>query len=101
MLNVLHELNHMGKIFQILWDTAELQRYQRQLYENVGKLALELAKDGKIEHVELQKALAKIDQSERIIQRQEKILQGYQQKINIEEILQQDIKDNEDHLAPV
>jgi len=97
----LHELTRTGRITHLLWDAAQIQGYQRKLLENVGKIALELNQKGEISHPELDKALAKLDQANRLVGRQEKIIHSYQDRKDVQKAIEDDLKENEDHLAPV
>lgn len=63
----LRELLRTGKVLQTLWDSARLQRKQRDYYRRAGERAIELARLGKLQDIHLERILLKIDRSERIL----------------------------------
>jgi len=95
------ELSRSGRILQTLWDAAQLQGQQRDSYRKIGEIAAQLVKDGKLENIKISRIIAKIDQSERILGRQELMLRSYQKRGDIREVLRQDEALNKDRLEPV
>lgn len=81
------ELSRTGKILQTLWDASQLQSQQRDSYRKIGEIAAQLVKDGKLENIKIARMLAKIEQAERILQRQEHLLRSYQARGDLREIL--------------
>lgn len=97
----LRELLRTGKVLQTLWDSARLQRKQRDYVRRAGERAIELARQGKLQDMYLERILAKIDRSERILARQDLLLRSYQQRGDIKEVLRIDRQQNKDQLEPV
>lgn len=95
------ELLRVGKVAQILWDSATLQKKQRRYYQSAGARAIELVRAGKVQDIHLERILAKVDRSERILKRQDVLLRGYQQRGDIKEVLRDKANTNKDHLEPV
>ncbi len=81
------ELSRSGKIVQTLWDASQLQSQQRDSYRKIGEIAAQLVKEGKLENIKIARIIAKIDQAERILQRQELMLRSYQARGDLREIL--------------
>ncbi len=97
----LGELSRTGRIVQTLWDSAQLQSQQRSLFEKIGRLALKSAKEGKLASLGVERIQTKIDQIERILQRQELLLRSYQKRGDIREVLKEDTSISKDYLDPV
>jgi|GEM_PF-1428172 len=97
----LRELLRTGKVLQTLWDSARLQRKQRDYYRRAGERAIELARLGKFQDIYLERILLKIERSERILKRQDLLLRSYQQRGDIKEVLRIDRQQNKDQLEPV
>jgi hypothetical protein len=95
------ELLRTGKVVQILWDSARLQRKQRDYVRRAGERAIELLRQGKLQDMYLERILAKLDRSERILARQDLLLRSYQQRGDIKEVLRIDRQQNKDQLEPV
>ncbi len=95
------ELLRAGKVAQSLWDSATLQRKQRRYFRSAGERAIELARDGRVQDIHIERILAKVDRTERILKRQDMLLRGYQQRGDIKEVLRDDKKENKDQLEPV
>ena len=95
------ELLRAGKVAQALWDSAALQRRQRRYFRSAGERAIELAGEGRIQDIHLERIFAKVTRTERTLKRQDMLLRGYQQRGDIKEVLRDDKKENKDHLEPV
>jgi hypothetical protein len=95
------ELLRTGKVVQTLWDSARLQRKQRDYVRRAGERAIELLRQGKLQDMYLERILAKLDRSERILARQDLLLRSYQQRGDIKEVLRIDRQQNKDQLEPV
>jgi hypothetical protein len=81
------ELFRSGKIFQTLMDSARIQRKQRDYYRRAGEIAIQLAQQGKIQDINLDRILAKIQRSERLLGRQDILVRSYQKRGDIREML--------------
>ena len=97
----LSELSRTGRIIQTLWDSAQLQAQERQLYEKVGRLALRAPKDSPNQGLGVERIQSKIDQIDRILLRQELLLKSYQKRGDIAEVLKEDTDRNKNRLDPV
>lgn len=97
----LSELLRTGKVLQILWDSARLQRKQRDYVRRAGERAIELARQGKLPDMYLERILAKLDRSERILARQDLLLRSHQHRGDLKEVLRMDRQQNKDQLEPV
>ena len=94
----LREMSRTGRVVQTLWDAAQIQAQQRYHYRQVGEIALQLVREGKLQNIAIERILAKLDRSERILKRQEIVLKSYQARADIREIMREDRKDSEDGL---
>ncbi len=74
------ELSRTGKILQTLWDASQIQAQQREAYRKIGEIAAQMAKDGKLQNIRIERILAKIQQHERILNRQDLLLRNYQRR---------------------
>lgn len=72
------ELSRSGKILQTLWDAAQIQSQQREAYRKIGEITAQLVREGKVQNMKIERILAKIDQHERILSRQDQLLRSYQ-----------------------
>jgi hypothetical protein len=95
------EIFRTGKIFQTLWAAAQIQVSQRRSYRQAGEIAVRLAKEGKLQDIQLSRILAKIERSERLLQRQDLLLRSYQQRGDIREVLRIDRQQNKDQFDAV
>lgn len=89
------ELSRTGRIFQTLWDAAQLQAQQRRYFEQIGAQCVKLVRDGKLKDLGIERTIAKIDQVERIIARQEQLLRGYQSRVDVGEVLRGEVEGEE------
>ncbi len=87
------ELLRTGKILQILWDSAKIQQKQRQSYRRAGEIAVQLAQQGKLQDIQIDRILAKISRSERLLARQDLLLRAYQKRGDIREVLREERTD--------
>jgi hypothetical protein len=93
------ELGQTGRVVRTLWDAAQMQAQQRAHYRKLGEIALELYKQQKIPADDrIERLEAKIQQTERILTRQELLLRSYQQKSDIREVLRDYRRENQDRL---
>ncbi len=76
----LRVLASTGQVIQILYDVAQVQREQRKHYRRIGEIAFKMVKDGSLHNLAIQRHVAKIDENERIIKRQEKQISLYQRR---------------------
>lgn len=83
-------MSRTGKIIQTLWDAAQIQAQQRDYHYRVGEMAIKLVREGKLQHIGIERIVAKIDRSERILRRQEAALKSYQTRADIREIMRED-----------
>jgi hypothetical protein len=97
----LRELSRTGKIVQTLWDAAQLQSQQRAHYQRVGEIAISLVREGRLQNMQIERTMAKIEQIERILRRQELLMKSYQQRGDVREVLKVDRQQNKDRLEPV
>ena len=67
----------------------------------MGMIAAQLVKESKLQNISIERTLAKIDQIDRILKRQELLLKSYQARGDVREILKKDRKANESYLEPV
>ena len=67
----------------------------------MGMIAAQLVKESKLQNISIERTLAKIDQIDRILKRQELLLKSYQTRGDVREILKKDRKANESYLEPV
>lgn len=95
------ELSRTGKIIQTLWDAAQLQSQQRAYYQKIGEIAIKLAKNGELNHMGIARIVAKIEQIERILNRQELIMRGYQDRTDVRKVLREERKKSSEQLEPV
>ncbi len=94
-------LSKSGKIIQTLWDAAQLQKQQRDNLIHLGHHAAQLIKQGKIQDIQMERLVAKIEQAERILERQELILRSYQTRGDLKQILRTAESATEDRLEPI
>ncbi len=97
----LRELSRTGKITQTLLDAAQLQSQQRRLYQQAGEFAISLVKEGKLQSIGIERVMAKLDQIERLLKRQELLLKSYQRRGDIREVLKEDRAQNQNSLEPI
>jgi hypothetical protein len=97
----LRALSRTGKIAQTLWDAAQLQSQQKAYYQRIGEMTIRLVREGRLSHMGIERTMTKIDQIERVLNRQELILRSYQSKTDIREVLKQDRQKHKDELEPV
>jgi hypothetical protein len=95
------ELSRTGRISQTLWDAAQLQGQQRSYYQRIGEIALNMQREGKIQNIQIERMMVKIDQIERVLYRQEMLLRSYQRKSDVGEVLREDRERFADRLEPV
>ena len=95
------EFSRLGRIVQTLWDAAQLQSQKKEHYRRMGMIAAQLVKESKLQNISIERTLAKIDQIDRILKRQELLLKSYQARGDVREILKKDRKANESYLEPV
>lgn len=74
------ELSRSGKILQTLWDAAQIQSQQREAYRKIGEITAALVREGKLQNIKIERILAKIEQHERILGRQDQLLRNYQRR---------------------
>ncbi len=86
----IRELLRTGKIVQTLIDSARIQRKQRDYYRRAGEIAILLAQQGKLQDINLDRILAKIQRSERLLARQDILVRSYQKRGDIREILREE-----------
>lgn len=94
-------LSKSGKIVQTLWDAAQLQKQQRDYLIQLGQHASQYIKQGKLQDIHMERLVAKIEQSERILERQELILRSYQSRGDLKQILKTAESATEDRLEPI
>ncbi len=76
------ELSRTGKVFQTLWDAAQLQLLRKSHVLQIGTIAIELVKSGELKHPGIEKLIARIERSDRLIRRQEIQLAEFHGKKN-------------------
>lgn len=84
------ELSRTGRITQTLWDAAQLQSQQRRYYQKIGEIALGKVRNGTLHDIQMERLMVKIDQIERILHRQESILQSFQRQSDVRDVLRDD-----------
>jgi len=82
-------LSRTGRITQTLWDAAQLQSQQRAYFQKIGEIALNKVREGQLKDIQIERLMVKIDQIERILQRQESILSTYQLKSDVAGVLRE------------
>jgi hypothetical protein len=97
----LSELAKSGKIIQTLWDAAQLQKLQKENLIRLGHLASKAVREGRIEDIHMERLVAKIEQSERILERQDLILKSFQNQGDLKRMLLSAERDGKDHLEPI
>lgn len=83
----LRVLARTGQVLQILYDVAQVQRELRRQYRRIGEIAFKLTKEGKINNLDMQRLVAKIEENDRILRRQEKQLYIYQRRGSFKDAL--------------
>lgn len=83
----LRVLARTGQVIQILFDVTQVQREQRRHYRRIGEIALKLAREGEIHNLAIHRLIVKIDENERILKRQEKLLYMYQRRGTIRDAM--------------
>jgi hypothetical protein len=63
-----------GKIFQTLWDAAQIQEQQHDYYRRIGDLAIQLHESGQLKDPRIEKLIARIRKNEALIVRYEGFL---------------------------
>lgn len=96
----LREMSRAGKIVQTLWDASQLQIQSRESYRKIGELTLNLVREGKLQNIEIERLLTKLERTERILKRQELVLRGAQERVDLREILREDRQPAPDALEP-
>lgn len=76
----LRVLARTGQVIQILYDVAQVQKELRRQYRRIGEIAMRMTKEGKIHNLDIQRLVAKIEENDRILKRQEKQLYLYQRR---------------------
>lgn len=84
------EMSRTGKIVQTLWDAAQIQAQQRDYQRRIGEVAIGLVREGKLQDMRIERLLARLDRSEKILKRQELALKGFQTRADIREIMRED-----------
>lgn len=97
----LRELSRSGKILQTLWDAAQLQKQEKESYEQMGRQVAELIRNGQLKNIRLERSLAKIEQVNRILDRLELLLRNYQTRGDIAKVLSEDAEKHKKFLDPV
>jgi hypothetical protein len=97
----IRELLRTGKIIQILWDSAKIQQKQRNYYRRAGEIAIQLAQQGKLQDIQIDRVLAKVSRSERLLARQDLLLRGYQRRGDIREVLREERTEVRPELDPL
>ncbi|MBS1984449.1 MAG: hypothetical protein JST16_09760 [Bdellovibrionales bacterium] len=83
----LREMSRTGRIVQTLWDAAQVQAQQRDYYRRIGEIAIGLSREGKLQDIQIDRMVAKLDRSERVLKRQEHSLKTFQSRGDIKEIM--------------
>ena len=91
-------LSRTGRISQALWDAAQLQGQQRRYYQRIGEMALKKVREGNLRDIQMERLMVKIDQIERILKRHEGILETYQRRSDVCDVLRDN---NVDKINPV
>jgi len=81
------ELSRSGRIMRTLWDAAQLQNQQKEHYRRIGEIASRMVRDGTLQNIKIERIMAKIEQSERLMKRQDLVLKGYQDGNEIRDVL--------------
>lgn len=67
-------LSKTGKIFQTLWDAAQIQEQQRDYYRKIGDLAIQLHETGQLKDPRIEKLVARMRRNESMLGRLEHFL---------------------------
>lgn len=95
------ELSKSGKIIQTLWDAAQLQKQQKENLVRLGSLSAQLIKQGKIQDINMERLVAKIEQAERILERQDLILRSFKSHGDLKKVLKLGENGSKDQLEPI
>lgn len=95
------EMSRSGKIVQTLWDAAQIQAQQREYHHRIGEITIALIREGKLQNTTIERIVAKLDRSERILKRQEAVLRSYQNRADIREIMREDRQLEKDGLESI
>lgn len=93
-------MSRTGRIVQSLWDASQVQAQQREYFVRIGEIAIALVREGKLQNIAIERILAKLDRTERILKRQELTLKGYQTRSNLSTLSQLEEDDVEPTSTP-
>ena len=78
ILRLLPDFTRYRRAFQILWDASEIQQQERSYLTQMGKITMNLARNGELKHPEVLRLLAKYERHEMLLERLENSLHSYQ-----------------------
>jgi len=67
-------LSKTGKIFQTLWDAAQIQDQQRDYYRKIGDIAIQLHESSQLKDPRIEKLVARLRRNEGLMARLENFL---------------------------
>ncbi|MBP7843633.1 MAG: hypothetical protein KA116_02360 [Proteobacteria bacterium] len=74
------ELSRTGKIAQTLYDATRLQQQRLQFLQKIGEIAVQHTKEGKISDLQIDRLIIKIENIDKLLQREEHLIRQFQSK---------------------